>query len=130
MSWQADRQIFYWQKKRLSRLICHRNKRYICTCIYKIVNLLKSYDNIHNMTYITMTDMALIAIYILYSTAQRGDRLLTWEPDVFWRLMSILGRVPWCSGSSCLVGMSRDRGFEPALAFSFKETKCFLSAHK
>ena len=25
----------------------------ICTCIYNIVNLLKSYDNIHSMTYIT-----------------------------------------------------------------------------
>ena len=23
----------------------------ICTCIYNIVNLLKSYDNIHSMTY-------------------------------------------------------------------------------
>ena len=25
----------------------------ICTCIYNIVNLLKSYDNIHSMTYRT-----------------------------------------------------------------------------
>ena len=34
----------------------------ICTCIYNIVNLLKSYDNIHSMTYITkimLTDIAI-----------------------------------------------------------------------
>ena len=50
---QPDRQIFYWQKKSHYILICHRNERYICTCIYTIVNLLKSYDNIHGMTYTT-----------------------------------------------------------------------------
>ena len=32
------------------RRICHSNKRDICTCIYKNVSLLKSYDNRHGMT--------------------------------------------------------------------------------
>ena len=49
----ADRQtdILLTEKKSHYRLICHRNERDICTCIYKIVSLLKSYDNIHGMTY-------------------------------------------------------------------------------
>ena len=47
----ADRQIFYWQKKSHYRLICHRNERDICTCIYKNLNLLKSYDNIQTDRY-------------------------------------------------------------------------------
>ena len=34
----------------------------ICTCIYNIVNLLKSYDNIHSMTYITKIMVTGIAI--------------------------------------------------------------------
>ena len=34
----------------------------ICTCIYNIVNLLKSYDNIHSMTYITKIMLTGIAI--------------------------------------------------------------------
>ena len=34
----------------------------ICTCIYNIVNLLKSYDNIHSMTYITTIMLTGIAI--------------------------------------------------------------------
>ena len=48
-----DRQtdISLTEKKSHYRLICHRNERDICTCIYKIVSLLKSYDNIHGMTY-------------------------------------------------------------------------------
>ena len=48
-----DRQtdILLTEKKSHYRLICHRNERDICTCIYKIVSLLKSYDNIHGMTY-------------------------------------------------------------------------------
>ena len=33
--------------------MCDINEKDICTCIYKIVNLLKSYENIHGMTYIT-----------------------------------------------------------------------------
>ena len=49
----TDRQtdILLTEKKSHYRLICHRNERDICTCIYKIVTLLKSYDNIHGMTY-------------------------------------------------------------------------------
>ena len=49
----TDRQtdILLTEKKSHYRLICHRNERDICTCIYKIVSLLKSYDNIHGMTY-------------------------------------------------------------------------------
>ena len=49
----SDRQtdILLTEKKSHYRLICHRNERDICTCIYKIVSLLKSYDNIHGMTY-------------------------------------------------------------------------------
>ena len=43
------------------RLICHRNERDICTCIYKIVSLLKSYDNIHGMTYTTKIMLSGIA---------------------------------------------------------------------
>ena len=48
-----DRQtaILLTEKKSHYRPICHRNERDICTCIYKIVSLLKSYDNIHGMTY-------------------------------------------------------------------------------
>ena len=34
----------------------------ICTCIYNIVNLLKSYDNIHSMTYINKIMLTGIAI--------------------------------------------------------------------
>ena len=51
--YQTDRQtyILLTEKKSHYRLICHRNERDICTCIYKIVSLLKSYDNIHGMTY-------------------------------------------------------------------------------
>ena len=58
---QTDRQIFYWKEKSHYRLICHRNERDICTCIYKIVNLLKSYDNIHGMTYTTKIMLSGIA---------------------------------------------------------------------
>ena len=43
------------------RLICHKNGRDICTCIYKIVNLLKSHDNIHGMTYTTKIMLSGIA---------------------------------------------------------------------
>ena len=48
----ADRQTdryFIDRNKNHYRLICHSNKRDICTCIYKNVSLLKSYDNIHGM---------------------------------------------------------------------------------
>ena len=50
---QTDRQtdILLTEKKSHYRLICHRTERNICTCIYKIVSLLKSYDNIQGMTY-------------------------------------------------------------------------------
>ena len=51
---QTDRQTYILLTERSHyRLICHRNERYICTCIYKIVNLLKSYDDIHGITYRT-----------------------------------------------------------------------------
>ena len=49
------------EKKSHYRLICHRNERYICTCIYKIVNLLKSYDKMHGMTYTTKIMLSGIA---------------------------------------------------------------------
>ena len=48
---QAD--ILLTEKKNHYRFICHRNETDICTCIYKTVNLLRSYDNIHGMTYTT-----------------------------------------------------------------------------
>ena len=59
----TDRQtdILLTEKKSHYRLICHRNERDICTCIYKIVNLLKSYDNIHGMTYTTKIMLSGIA---------------------------------------------------------------------
>ena len=57
---QTDR-YFIDRKKSHYRLICHRNERDICTCIYKIVNLLKSYDNIHGMTYTTKIMLSDIA---------------------------------------------------------------------
>ena len=58
-----DRQtdILLTEKKSHYRLICHRNERDICTCIYKIVSLLKSYDNIHGMTYTTKIMLSGIA---------------------------------------------------------------------
>ena len=60
---QTDRQtdILLTEKKSHYRLICHRNERDICTCIYKIVSLLKSYDNIHGMTYTTKIMLSGIA---------------------------------------------------------------------
>ena len=60
---QTDRQtdILLTEKKSHYRLICHRNERDICTCIYKIVDLLKSYDNIHGMTYTTKIMLSGIA---------------------------------------------------------------------
>ena len=59
----SDRQtdILLTEKKSHYRLICHRNERDICTCIYKIVSLLKSYDNIHGMTYTTKIMLSGIA---------------------------------------------------------------------
>ena len=60
---QTDRQtdILLTEKTSHYRLICHRNERDICTCIYKIVNLLKSYDNMHGMTYTTKIMLSGIA---------------------------------------------------------------------
>ena len=56
----TDRQtdILLTEKKYHYRLICQRD---ICTCIYKIVSLLKSYDNIHGMTYTTKIMLSGIA---------------------------------------------------------------------
>ena len=49
-------------KPDLFHFICHRNERNICTCIYKNVNLLKSYDNIlHGITYTTKIMLSGIA---------------------------------------------------------------------
>ena len=61
--YMIDRQtdILLTEKKSHYRLICHRNERDICTCIYKIVSLLKSYDNIHGMTYTTKIMLSGIA---------------------------------------------------------------------
>ena len=47
---QTDRQTdryFIDRNKSHYRLICHSNKRDICTCIYKNVSLLKSYESIY-----------------------------------------------------------------------------------
>ena len=56
----TDRQtdILLTEKKSHYR---HRNERDICTCIYKIVSLLKSYDSIHGMTYTTKIMLSGIA---------------------------------------------------------------------
>ena len=43
---ETDR-YFIDRNKSHYRLICHSNKRYICTCIYKNVSLLKSYMTIY-----------------------------------------------------------------------------------
>ena len=43
---QTDR-YFIDRNKSHYRLICHSNKRDICTCIYKNVSLLKSYMTIY-----------------------------------------------------------------------------------
>ena len=43
---QTDR-YFIDRNKSHYRLICHSNKRDICTCIYKNVSLLKSYESIY-----------------------------------------------------------------------------------
>ena len=52
---QTDRQkyILLTQRKVITGIICHRKNRdrCLCTCIYKMVNLFKSFDNIHGMTY-------------------------------------------------------------------------------
>ena len=58
---QADRYVID-RKKSHYRLICDRNERDICTCIYKNVNLIKSNDNnIHGMTYTTKIMLSGIA---------------------------------------------------------------------
>ena len=44
---QTYRQVFYWLKESHYRLICHINDGDICTCIYKIVNLLKNHVAIY-----------------------------------------------------------------------------------
>ena len=43
---QTDRYLID-RNKRHYRLICHSNKRDICTCIYKNISLLKSYMTIY-----------------------------------------------------------------------------------
>ena len=58
---QTDK-YFIDRKNSHYRLICHSNERDICTCIYKIGNLLKSYDNIHGITYTTKIMLSGIAI--------------------------------------------------------------------
>ena len=62
---QTDRQIFYSQKKVITDSnVIQMKEIYVgpSTCIYKIVNLLKSYDNIHGMIYTTKSMLSGIAI--------------------------------------------------------------------
>ena len=56
---QIQTDILLTEKKSL-QTFCHRNERDICTCIYKIVNLLKSYDNI-NMIIMTYTTKIMLS---------------------------------------------------------------------
>ena len=57
---QTDR-YFIDRKKVITDLFCHKNERDICTCMNKIVNLVKSYDNIHGMAYTTKIMLSGIA---------------------------------------------------------------------
>ena len=58
---QTDR-YFIDRKKINPDLFVIEKEREICTCIYNIVYLLKSFDNIHSMTYITKIMLTGIAI--------------------------------------------------------------------
>ena len=58
---QTDR-YFIDRKKLLTYLFVIEMKEIFCTCIYKIGNLLKSYDNIHGMTNINKIMLSDIAI--------------------------------------------------------------------
>ena len=60
----TDRQIFFCRKKVNPDLFVIEIRE-ICTCIYNIVNLLKSYDNVHSMTCITKIMLTGIAIKTL-----------------------------------------------------------------
>ena len=66
--YQTDRQTdryFIDRKKVITDLFVIETKEiYVgpSTCMYKIVNLLKSYDNIHGMTYTTKIMLSGIAI--------------------------------------------------------------------
>ena len=53
---------FIDRKKSHYRLICHSNKRDICTCIYKSVSLLKSYMTIYMLWQTTKIMLSGIAI--------------------------------------------------------------------
>ena len=57
---QTDR--YFIDRKKVNPDLFVIEIREICTCIYTIVNLLKSYDNIHSMTYITKIMLTGIAI--------------------------------------------------------------------
>ena len=62
--YHTDRQtdILLTGKKSIQMIYFVIEIREICTSIYNIVNLLKSYDNIHSMTYITKIMLTGIAI--------------------------------------------------------------------
>ena len=57
---QTDR--YFIDRKKVNPDIIVIEIREICTPIYNIGNLLKSYDNIHSMTYITKIMLTGIAI--------------------------------------------------------------------
>ena len=64
MNIQRDN-YFMNRKKDITDSIVIEMRKTLCTCIYKIGNLLKSYDNIHSMTYITKIMLCGIAIKTL-----------------------------------------------------------------
>ena len=61
---QTDRQTdrYFIDREKVNPDLFVIEIRYICTSIYNIVNLLKSYDNTHSMTYITKVMLTGIAI--------------------------------------------------------------------
>ena len=61
---QTDR--YFIDRKKVNSDLFVIEIRDICTYIYNIVNLLKSYDNIHSMTYITKIMLTGIAIKKIY----------------------------------------------------------------
>ena len=55
-------QYFLFTRIDIFFIVCVYVMKEICACIYKIVNLLKLYDNIHGMTNITKIMLSGIAI--------------------------------------------------------------------
>ena len=66
---QTDRYVI--DRKKVNPDLFVIEIRVICTSIYNIVNLLKSYDNIHSMTYGTKIILTGIAIKTLGITIYR-----------------------------------------------------------